>query len=132
MKGFVPCFLLSSSHFQQWQKADRPKRGGSAFERLEPPFVDRALLGLSSIGLGVANIIAGYAVVAPVSTYICPSSSYANILLPWANVGLWSLLLHTMTNVIESHDRWKSSSDGKPFVQGVGLVLIVGCEPPLS
>ena len=131
VKGFVPCLLLYSNHFQQWKEADQPNLDASTLTRPKPPFIDRALLDMSSIGVGVANIIARNTVVFPSSTYICPSTSYINMLVPWVktlDVALWCLLLRTLMNVIENQGRWRSKPGGRPFVQSVGCIFIVCCK----
>ena len=131
VKGFVPCLLLYCEHLQQWRVADQYNTNAPIVTRPKWRFVDRVALDISSIGLGVANIIARYAVGTPSSTYICPSSSYINMLVPFIealNVALWCLLLRTMTNIVASHDRWRPNRREMPFVQSVGYVFFVGCE----
>lgn len=82
----------------------------------------------STLGLGFANDLTKHVLADASSTYICPSSSYVDMFVPWTDIPSFLLLcfvLHTTMNVIESHARLNSSALERPFVEGLGYIFMV-------
>ena len=129
-KGFVPFALVCFHSVRRQNEAGQTDINGSkpsTFAR-SAPFLDGSVLSSSLLGIGIAKILATCALTEPTSTYICPSSSYVNNLVPYIEIlhlALCCLLLHNTANIVETYGHWNSSPRERPFVEGIGYVFIV-------